>query len=195
MARVSKATITPLLEEFARLDARRISIELQRDRELLPLKESYEKKAAPIVDGAKAKLDSISKRLAELAGNINAQLMSGVDEKAGTIALSQVTVDIEVTKSVAAAIAKANKAEAQDLRTSDGGKPLVQALAEVQVKDGAREVDAQSYFNFVKPSDRGASFWGSLKVLIGEAEKLLGGKIDELAKKPKKYSIGISLKT
>jgi len=183
------------LDEFARLDTRRISIELQRERELAPHKETYEKKVGPICEAAKKKLDPINKRLGEIAGNINAQLMAGVDEKAGTIALQQVTVDLEVTKSVAAFIAKANDAEAQELRTSETGKPIVTAIAEVNSKDGAREIDAESFFKFVKESERTSKFWGSLKVLIGEAEKFLGSQIDKLAKKPKKYSVGISLKT
>lgn len=195
MARPSKKTIEPLLEEYARLETRRIGIELQRERDLAPLREAFEKKAGPVVADAKKRLDPITKRMSELAANINAQLMSGVDVNAGTIALSQVSVDLEVTKSVALAIAKANDAESQDARTNEAGKPLVTAIAEVQVKDGARDINAESFFKFVKEPDRTAKFWGSLKVLIGEAEKLLGAKIDQLAKKPKKYSVGISLKT
>ena len=194
MKRPNKAAITSAVEEFGRLETRRISIELKRDRELLPHQETYEKKAGPIVAAAKTQLDSIAARKAVLAGEIGAELMSGVDEKAGTVALSQVAVELEVVKQVHTAVAKLNKAEAEEPRLSESNKPLVQVIAEVQVKDAPREIDAEKFFNFVKVTERSAKFWGSLKVLIGEAEKFLGGKIDELATKQKKYSVSISLK-
>lgn len=190
----SKKTIEPLLDEYGRLQLRAIAIELQRDRDLQPHKESYEKKAGPIVGISRERLDSINARLKVLFADIEAQLKAGVDEKAGTVALREVTAEIETTKLVAAAIAKANKAEAEDPRTTEDGKPLVIAIAEVQVKDGNRQIDPQKFFEHVEKSKRDAKFWGCLKVGIAEAQKFLGAAIDKLATKPKDYKVSISLK-
>ena len=42
---------------------------------------------------------------------------------------------------------------------------------------------------------RDAGFWKCLTVRIAPAEKFLGAMIDKLARKPKKYSVSIVLKT
>lgn len=193
--RPSKKTIEPLLDEYARLELRCVSIELKRDQELGPLKAAYEKKAAPIVNEAKEKLDTIKKRMSVLAGDINAQLMSGVDEKAETVALSEVVVEIETTKSLASAIAVASDAEAETIRTGESGRPLIRAVARVEPKPGNREILAEKFFNFVEASKRIGKFWSCFKVQIGAVEKFIGKeKTDELAKKRKTFSVSIGLR-
>jgi hypothetical protein len=195
MTRPSKKTIEPLLDEYARLEARRISIELRRDQELAPLRAAFEKKAGPIVADAKAKCDTIQKRMFVLANDINAQLMAGVDQKAETIALAEVSVEIETTKSIALLVAQRNKAEGQELRTNDAGRPTVRAIASVDAKPGDRAIEPEKFYSSVGSAERGSSFWGCFKVLISNAEKFLGKeKVDQLAKKPKSYSVSIALK-
>jgi hypothetical protein len=194
MTRPSKKTIEPLLDEYARLEARRLSIELKRDQDLAPLKEAYEKKAAPIVEAAKSKLEAITRQMTTLANHVNAQLMAGVDADAGTVAISEVAVEIEVTKSVALAVAKLNGSDGA-IRTNHSEKPVVRAIASVDVKPGNREIDPEKLFNHVKASERTGRFWSMFKVLMAEADKVLGkDTADELAKKKKSYGTSISLK-
>lgn len=193
--RPSKRTIEPLLEEYAQLEARRIGIQLKRDIELAPLREAYERKAAPIVDAATAKLDPISKRLKVLAGQIDAELMAGVNVDAETVALSEVVVLVEAVKSVALSVAASNKAEAEALSINEAGKYVLRAIASVDAKPGSREIGAKQLFESVKPSERTDRFWSMFKVLMSEADKVLGkDRADALAGKRKTFSTSISLK-
>ncbi len=196
MTRPSKTTISALLDEYARLELRRLAIEVKRDAELAPFKEAYEKKAGPVLAEAQARLRPIQERLQILAGDINAQMMAGVDEKAETIAIPEVAVEIETTRAIAAAVVKLNQAEGEPLRMSESNKPLVRAVAQVDSKPGSRQVDAQTFFANVPESERNDTFWKKcLKVLVGEADKFLGKeKVDKLAKAPKSFSVSISLK-
>lgn len=195
MARPSKKTISPLLDEFARLEARRLSIELKCMKDLEPHRTAFDKKAAPIITEAKSKCESIQKRQAVLAGEINALLMSGVDQQAETVALSEVTIEIETTKQVAALVAKMNKAEGQSPRTSDEGKPLLLAIARVDAKPGDRVIDPQRFYGAVNDAERTSSFWDCFRVLISNAEKFFGKeKVDQLATKQKSYSVSVALK-
>lgn len=195
MTRPSKRTIEPLLEECARLEARRIGIEYQRDRDLEPLKEAYEKKAGLIVEEANRRLAAINRRCATLREQISGMLMAGVDEKAETVALAEVAIELETTKAIAGRVAALNKVDATSVRTNDDGKPILRAIASVDAKPGNREIDPQKFFESVKESERTGPFWSCIKVLISNAEKFLGQvKVDELAKKPKTYSVSFSLK-
>jgi hypothetical protein len=196
MAKPSKKTIEPLLQELAQLKLRALGIELQHAREIKPHKDRYEKAIAETVATAKTRLDSINARLSVLTKEINAQLLEGVDEKTGKIALREVSVELETTKAIAAAIAKANGTEADDRRESENGKPAVLAVASVDGKPGNREIEPQKFFKHVEESKRGAEFWGCYKVQIAPAEKLLGkSEIDKLAVKPTNYNVEISLKS
>ncbi len=195
MTRPSKKTIEPLLDEYARLEARRISIELKRDSELAPHRAAFEKKAAPIIAEAKSRCESIQKRMAVLRRDIEAQLMAGVDQQAETVALAEVSVEIETTKSVAAVVAKANNAEGQSPRTSEGGTPMLRAIASVAAKPGDRVIEAEKFYGTVSDAERTGTFWGCLRVLISNAEKFLGKeRVDQLATKPKSYFVSIALK-
>lgn len=82
--------------------------------------------------------------------------------------------------------------------TSADGKPKVAAVAgdaataQLMVSEGARIVDVQKFFATVKT--KGESFWNSLKVVIKDAEKLVGKeKIDEISEKKSAYSVAIAL--
>lgn len=195
MAKLSRKTIEPLLTELAEIELKSIAIGLRRDNALQPHKDAYEKKAEPIVVDAKEKLEPLAARRKVLTSEIERQLLAGVDEKTEKVALSQVVVDIETNKIVAAAVARTNKAEGKPLRTSEDGKPLVSALAEVVVKEGDREVDAKAFFESVEESKRDSAFWGCLKVGIAPVVKFLGAGIDKLATRPKKWVVSISLKS
>lgn len=196
MTRLSAKTIAPLLDEFARLKAKCISIELKRDAELQPLKDAYEKKAGPIVEAAQVRLTRIQQRMQILAGDIDAQLMSGVDEVAETVDLFEVVVEIETTKSVASAVAKLNGKGEADLHTNEDGKPVVTATASVDVKPGNRVIDPEALFKAVKPSERVGRFWTMFKVMMGQVDKVLGkDRAESLASTPKSYSTSISFKS
>jgi hypothetical protein len=55
-------------------------------------------------------------------------------------------------------------------------------IAEIYSTQSSREVDPQTFFNSVPEADK-SKIWGSLKVLIGNAEKLLGTeKLNKIAK-------------
>jgi hypothetical protein len=195
MTRPNKSAISDLLTEYAQLEARRLSVVLKRDRELAPLKAAYEKKAGPIVEASSKSISSIEKRLAVLAGDINTQLMSGVDTQAETVALPEVVVFVETTKAIAQSVATQNKADGQTLSINEAGKYVLRAIATVDAKPGNREIDPQELFNSVEPAKRVGPFWKMFKVLMNEADKVLGKlQADALAKKPKTYSTSISLK-
>lgn len=188
----NKAQIAGLLEELGQLRLRAIGIELQREREIKPHRERYEKAVAKTNQDANTRLQTINARLSVLSKDINAQLLAGVD-KSGKIALREVTVELETTKAVALAIAKANDTEADDRMVSAAGKPVALFVAEVQGKPGNREIDAKKFFDHVPESEHGAEFFGCLTVGIAPAVKLLGDtEVDKLATKPTRYSVDIS---
>lgn len=194
MPKPSKKTIEPLLTELAELKLKALAIEMKRDNALASHKEAFEKKAAPIDADAKGKLEPINARLKVLIADIETQLLAGVDEKTEKIALAQVQVDIETNRVLAVEIARTNKGAGKTLRTSENDKPLVTATAEVVAKEGAREIDAKKFFEFVEASKRDAGFWNCLTVKIAESVKFLGAAIDKLATKPKKWSVSIGMK-
>lgn len=97
MAKPSKKTLEPLVDEWARNEVKRVRIIAQRDREIQPLTEAYEKKCSPINATAKEKLDPIDARLNELSAEISKQLMAGVGED-GSIALAQVATDAAIAE-------------------------------------------------------------------------------------------------
>lgn len=130
-----------------------------------PFKETFEKKCKPFIEEANQKLQPLNERLALLSAEIEKEFRKGIDEDAGSIALAQVLV----------------------------GKSNLSAIAEILKEDGDRVIDAQKFFDSVKAVDRTAGFWGCLKVQIGKAEKFLGDKINELAKKPKVFRFKISI--
>lgn len=80
-----------------------------------------------------------------------------------------------------------------------GGKPKTMtvqgatATAQVSKHEGARVVDVQKFFEAVKVKTE--SFWNSLKVVIKDAEQLVGKtKIDEISEKRTWYAVAIELK-
>ena len=188
----TRTTVTALLTDYAKLEARRITVESRRDRDLAPHKAAYEKKTASIVAAANTQLESINRQKVELAQQIDSLLMAGVDLKAGTVAVPEVAVEMETTKLVAGRVAELNQTSA---RSTEEGKPVVKAVACVDLTEGNREIEPHKFFDFVKAADRTGTFWECYKVLIGKAEKFLGQeKVDELAKKPKTYSVSIALR-
>src|SRR5687767_1861193 len=92
MAKPNKKAIELLLEEWARNAIKRKRIIAERDREIQPLTEAYDKKCSPINAAAKEKLTPVDQRLADLSADITKQLMTGVSED-GSIALPQVVVE------------------------------------------------------------------------------------------------------
>lgn len=68
-----------------------------------------------------------------------------------------------------------------------------EASAQLTQKDGARTIDVQKFFNFVK--NKTASFWDCLTVQVGKADKLIGKtEVDKLSDKKTTYSVNLSLK-
>lgn len=82
-------------------------------------------------------------------------------------------------------------------RDGDGNpKPVVvtsgKASAAVVKKEGARVIDVQKFFDFVK--DKNAAFWACFNVLIKNAVKIIGeDKVDELSSKKTSFDVSISL--
>lgn len=190
--RATTSNVAALLTEYGKLEARRITTEANRDRDLAPHKARYEKQTAAIVETANKALASINRKKAELGEQINSLLMAGVDVKAGTVAVPEVAVEMETTKLVACRVAEMGNTSS---RSTDEGKPVVRAVACVDLTEGNREIEPHKFFDFVKAADRTGTFWECFKVLIGKAEKFLGQeKVDELAKKPKTYSVSIALR-
>jgi hypothetical protein len=195
MAKPSKKTIEPLLKEYGELKLRRMQHEISAATELQPIQDAYNKKAAPVLFKLEEKTKRIDFRMKALAEDIEAQLRAGINEKKETVALGQVSVDLETSRAIAAVIAKQNDAAGATLRLSDDGKWLVAVLATVDGKPGDRVIDPKVLFDQVPKAKHNSVFWGCYKVLIAEAKKLLGDKaVNELATKPKKYSVSFSLK-
>lgn len=65
------------------------------------------------------------------------------------------------------------------------------AVAELSTSS-RRELDPQLFFDLFTPEQRDGRFWGCLSVLIGKAEKLLGGaRLDEHATTKQTHSVTI----
>lgn len=84
-----------------------------------------------------------------------------------------------------------------DRDENDKPKPVTiatdNAVAQVEIKSGARVVDVQKYFNLIK--DKSAAFWATLKVTLKDAEPIIGKeKIDEISTKPTSFAASIKLK-
>lgn len=97
MAKPSKKTIEPLLDEWARLAAKRAKLEHAHEIEVAPLRERYERQCASIDKAAQEKLRPVQERMAELGAEISKQLLAGVDEN-GTIALAQVATETAIAE-------------------------------------------------------------------------------------------------
>jgi hypothetical protein len=165
MPKPSKIAIELSLTEWLSLKMKAMKISAQCAADTQPFKETFEKKCKPFVEEANQKLQPINERLALLSSEIEKEFRKGVDEDAGSVALAQVLI----------------------------GKGNLSAIAEILKEDGDRVIDAQKFFEVVKQVDRTPSFWACLKVQIGKAEKFLGDKINELAKKPKVFRFKISI--
>ncbi len=168
MARPSKKAVELALTEWFALNVKATRITAKRDAEIQPLKDSYEKKCAPILEEAKQKLSPLQERMKFLEKEITKTLESGIDKETETVALSQVVVSSETS-------------------------PLI-AIAEVLVDEGDRSIDPQEFFKTTAPAKRDAKFWGCVKVLVQKAEKFLGEKINEIAKRPKVFKVKVSVK-
>jgi hypothetical protein len=79
-----------------------------------------------------------------------------------------------------------------------GGEPKLKLVksenltAEVVQTAARREVDAETFFNFVPAIHRrGESFWSCLSVQIGKADKFLGEKINQIASIKNSYKVVI----
>lgn len=164
--RPNKAAIETALDEWTRLTVKALRITVQRDADLKPLRERFDKQCAPILNEATAKLQPLSERRTQLAAEIEKQLKLGIDVDKETVALPQVTVDAQVnsTRSVV-------------------------GIAEVQIGDGDRTIAPEKFFDQTPAAKRDNKFWECLKVQIGKAEKYLGNAIDALAKKPKTFKV------
>lgn len=165
MPKPSKTAIELSLTEWLSLKIKAMKIATECATNTEPFKQTFEKKCKPFVEIANQKLQPINERLALLSAEIEKEFRKGVDEDAGSIALAQVLV----------------------------GKGNLSAIAEILKEDGDRVIDAQKFFDAVKAMERTPGFWACLKVQIGKAEKFLGDKINELAKKPKVFRFKISI--
>jgi hypothetical protein len=67
------------------------------------------------------------------------------------------------------------------------------AVAEVQTKEGNREIGPVKFFDHTPAAQRDARFWECVKIQIGKAEKFLGKTIDALATRPWTASVVIKL--
>lgn len=165
MPKPSKTAIELSLTEWLRLKMKAMKIGTKLAADIQPFKEAFERKSKSFIEQANTELRPINERMALLVAEIEKEMRKGVDEDAGTIALAQVLV----------------------------GKGNLSAIAEILKEDGDRVIDAHKFFDAVKPVDRSAGFWECLKVQIGKAEKFLGSRIDELAKKPAVFKFKVSL--
>lgn len=167
MAKPSKTAIELSLTEWLTLKVKAMRVAARFAADTKDFKEIYERKCKPFLEKTNEKLKPINERLALLSGEIEKELRKGVDEDAGTIALSQVLIGLTDAK--------------------------LSAIAEIVKEEGDRVIDARKFFDFVKPAERTPAFWGCLKVVIGPTVKFLGDKINTLAKKPMVYKFKISI--
>jgi hypothetical protein len=89
MAKPSKKTIQPLVDEWGKLNAQAQKIEDLRDAEIKILKDKFDRQCATIRAQANEKLEPIQKKLAALVEQIEKPLLAGVADD-GTIDLPQV---------------------------------------------------------------------------------------------------------
>jgi hypothetical protein len=59
------------------------------------------------------------------------------------------------------------------------------------VTKSQREIDPKEFFEAIPQFERGQAFWACLKILIGNAEKFLGNRINELAHARQSHSVSI----
>ena len=85
-----KRTAEAALDKWTRERTRALKIEVDRDLELLPLFNDFKKHTDEIKKSAQAKLDPIYKKMRELEAEIGKELLAGVDETKGTIAVGQI---------------------------------------------------------------------------------------------------------
>jgi hypothetical protein len=68
------------------------------------------------------------------------------------------------------------------------------AIAEVQAREGSREITPEKFFEQTPPAQRDSRFWDCVKIGIAKAEKFLGKAMDSVAQKPWTASVTIKLK-
>lgn len=68
------------------------------------------------------------------------------------------------------------------------------AIAEVNMESGARDINPEKFFDQVPAAKRDTRFWACVKIQVGKAEKLLGDSINAIASKPTTPKVEIRLK-
>lgn len=95
-----KQTVGSALDKWTRERNRALKIEIECDMELLPLVRDFQLQTGEIKKAAQAKLGPIYDRMRELETEIGTEMLKGVNEKTGAIAVSQIenaTAIAEVT--------------------------------------------------------------------------------------------------
>ena len=79
---------------------------------------------------------------------------------------------------------------------ADGSHKLPRVASAAAVVEVAtrtvRDINPQAFFKLFTPADQDSGFWGCFTVLVGKAEKLLGGaRLDEVATPKQTHSVTI----
>jgi hypothetical protein len=113
---------------------------------------------------------------------------SAATQKLEPIAQQMAQLESEITSIFLKAVAEPSNTSFRHVDTAT-------AVAEV-ITTSQRELDPETFFNNVPPSERTAAFWSCLKTLIGEAEKFLGKiRLNQLAHAQQRHKVSITAKT